>query len=85
MLNIRDPKAHALAREVAQATGETMTEAVIHALEERLERLRTHDRVSRRERAERLMARGRTFASLPVLDPRSPDEILGYDEAGLLR
>lgn len=85
MLNIRDPEAHALAREVAQATGETMTEAVRKALEERLERLRRRDRASRRERAARLMARGRAFASLPVLDSRSPDEILGYDEVGLPR
>jgi antitoxin VapB len=29
------------------------------------------------------MAIGRHFSSLPVLDPRSPDEILGYDENGL--
>lgn len=85
VLNIRDPRAHALAREVAQATGETMTEAVRKALEERLERLRTRERVSRRERAARLMARGKTFASLPVLDRRSLDEILGYDEVGLPR
>lgn len=85
MLNIRDPKVHALAREVAQTTGETMTEAVKKALEERLERLRSRDQASRRQRAARLMARGKAFASLPVLDPRSPDEILGYDEVGLPR
>jgi len=85
VLNIRDPKAHALARKVAQATGETMTEAVRKALEERLERLRRRDQASRRQRAARLMARGKAFASLPVLDPRSPDEILGYDEVGLPR
>lgn len=85
MLNIRDPKAHALAREVAQATGETMTEAVRKALEERLERLRRREHASRRERAARLMARGRAFASLSVLDSRTSDEILGYDEVGLPR
>ncbi|WP_448188181.1 type II toxin-antitoxin system VapB family antitoxin [Azospirillum sp. sgz301742] len=32
---------------------------------------------------ERLIEIGKHCASLPVLDPRSPDEILGYDENGL--
>jgi len=38
MLNIKNPKAHELAVEVASRTGESLTDAVIHALEERLER-----------------------------------------------
>jgi antitoxin VapB len=84
-LNIRDPEAQHLARALAVATGETMTQAVIKALRERLERLRSGQVVSRRERAARLMAHGKRFAALPVLDPRSPDELLGYDEAGLPR
>ena len=33
--------------------------------------------------AERLMAIGRDVAAMPVLDSRSADEILGYDENGL--
>ena len=84
-LNIRDPRAHELARAVAQAAGETMTEAVITALAERLERLRTERTSCREQRAARLLAHGRAFAALPVLDPRPPDEILGYDEVGLPR
>lgn len=84
-LNIRDRQAHELARELAQATGETMTGAVITALKERLERLRGRREVDRTERAARLMAHGKAFANLPVLDRRSPDEIVGYDEVGLPR
>jgi antitoxin VapB len=84
-LNIRDPEAQQLARALAVATGETMTQAVIKALRERLERLRSGQVISRRERAARLMAHGERFAALPVLDPRSPDELLGYDEVGLPR
>jgi antitoxin VapB len=84
-LNIRDPKAQRLARALADATGETMTRAVIRALEERLERMRLAQEQSRAERATRLMAHGRRFAALPVLDSRSPDEIIGYDEVGLPR
>ena len=84
-LNIRDLEAQRLARELADATGETMTGAVITALRERLERLRVRQKVGRSERAGRLMEHGKRFSALPVLDPRSPDEIIGYDEAGLPR
>jgi antitoxin VapB len=84
-LNIRDPKAQRLARALSNATGETMTRAVIKALEERLERLRVRREQSRGERAARLMAHGQRFAALPILDHRSPDEIIGYDEVGLPR
>jgi antitoxin VapB len=84
-LNIRDPGAQRLASELAKATGETMTKAVIKALQERLERLRVGQKVSRTEESARLMEHGKRFAALPVLDPRSPDDIIGYDEVGLPR
>ncbi|MBI3682064.1 MAG: type II toxin-antitoxin system VapB family antitoxin [Acidobacteria bacterium] len=42
-LNVKDPEAHRLAQAIAQATGETMTRAVIGALQERLERLQRRD------------------------------------------
>lgn len=38
-LNIKNPEAHALAARLAQKTGETLTEAVMTALRERLARL----------------------------------------------
>ena len=65
--------------------GETMTEAVVTALAEHLERLRAEQASCRRERAARLLAHGRAFAALPVIDPRPIDEILAYDEIGLPR
>lgn len=43
MLNIKDPRAHKLAVEVAARHGESLTEAVIHALEERLDRAPSAD------------------------------------------
>jgi hypothetical protein len=82
-LSIRDPRAHELARELAQTAGKTMTETVIRALEERLKRVRGRQEASRKQRAARLMAHGRAFAALPVLDPRS--EQIRYDEVGLPR
>jgi hypothetical protein len=54
-------------------------------LAERLERLRAERASCQKQRADRLLAHGRAFAALPVLDPRPVDEILGYDEVGLPR
>lgn len=80
-LNIRNPEAERLAREVSELTGETKTAAVTAALRDRLERLR-RERVDRRL-ADELDEIARHCARLPVLDARSADQILGYDERGL--
>lgn len=40
-LNLKNPEAHRLARELADVTGETLTAAVTEALRERLARERT--------------------------------------------
>jgi len=77
-LNIRNPEAEKLAAAVAAMTGETKTQAVTEALRDRLETLKR--RKSRRSVADRLDEIGKHCAALPVLDTRSPDEILGYDE-----
>lgn len=39
-LNIKNPEAYRLVRELADATGESMTQAVTEAVRQRLERLR---------------------------------------------
>ena len=39
MLNIKNPRAHKLASQLAAVTGESLTDAVIVSLEERLERI----------------------------------------------
>jgi antitoxin VapB len=83
-LSIKDPDADRLARALAQRTGETLTEAVIKALRERLEReLRKEQSIE--SLVEDVMEIGRHCASLPLLDQRRPDEILGYDKNGLPR
>jgi antitoxin VapB len=43
---------------------------------------RTPRSTAKRELLERIAAH---CAALPVLDPRAPDQILGYDEHGLPR
>ena len=80
-LNIRNRRTEELAEALARLTGETKTEAVTRALDDRLERVR-------RERSGRSLAGelddiALHCASLPVLDEREPEEILGYDENGL--
>ncbi|MEM7481338.1 MAG: type II toxin-antitoxin system VapB family antitoxin [Acidobacteriota bacterium] len=80
-LNIRNREVERLASAVAALTGETKTEAVRRALEDRLERLR-HER-SGRPLVEELDALARECSRLPVLDDRPADEILGYDDRGL--
>jgi antitoxin VapB len=81
-LSIKDPEADRLAREVAKATGETLTMAVVQALRERLARVR---RPRGPRLSEELLKIGRRCARLPVQDTRSTDEIVGYDEHGLPR
>ena len=82
-LNIKDPAIHALARELAQATGESLTHAVRVALQERLRRVRAQQVTPLRSLAETLDDIALHCAALPDLDTRSPDEILGYDAHGL--
>jgi antitoxin VapB len=82
-LNIRAPEAHRLAKRLAEQTGETITEVVVTALQERLERIDKARSAERGAMIEDVLAMASAFRRLPVVDPRSPDEILGYDENGL--
>jgi antitoxin VapB len=79
-LNIKNEETHRRAKKLARLAGETMSEAVDRAIVERLDRLRRTR--NRGALTERLLKIGDTCARLPLLDSRSPDEIL-YDERGL--
>jgi antitoxin VapB len=81
-LSIKSDEADQLARELAAETGETLTEAVVIALRERLDREHARHAASIRARLARLAA---DVAALPVADSRAPEEIIGYDDAGLPR
>lgn len=80
-LSIKNPRTEELARELAAQTGESITEAVTTAVQDRLKALR-HPRETElsRQRVERLL---RELDALPELDRRTPAEILDYDEHGL--
>ena len=82
-LNLRNPETERLATELARQTGETKTEAVTKALRDRLERVRRER--SKRSLVDELEEIAEHCARLPILDPRTADEILGYDENGLAR
>ncbi len=79
-LSIRNSQAEQLAREVAAISGENLTQAIIHALEERLERLK--GRRSTTSTAQEIMAISQRCSSLPDLDRCSPEEILTYNQSG---
>lgn len=80
-LNIKSPETDRLARHLAEATGETLTETVTVALQERLERVLGRRRTrGLRDDIRRIQER---IAALPRRDERTDEEILGYNEAGL--
>ncbi len=81
-LSIKSDEADQLARELAAETGETLTEAIVIALRERLDREHARHAASMRARLARLAA---DVADLPVTDSRAPEDIIGYDDAGLPR
>ncbi|ACV76489.1 type II toxin-antitoxin system VapB family antitoxin [Nakamurella multipartita] len=83
VLNIKDPETDRLARELAAEAGESLTVATRRAIEERLSRLRARKRANDPDLGlDEFIRRGRERA---VLDERSPDDIIGYDEHGLPR
>ena len=80
-LSIRNPKAEKLARDLAAESGENITQAITHALEERLERIR--GRSIAIDLAEEIMKISKRCSEIPDRDQRSPDEILGYGPTGV--
>lgn len=82
-LNIKSPEAHELARELADVTGETLTEAVTVAIRERLARVNsTEERI--RARSDAILAMGREIARRMTSDMLAIDHgDLLYDELGL--
>jgi antitoxin VapB len=82
-LSIKDPETERLARNLAQLTGESITAATKRAIEERLRRVGGRSR--RAALLEEMAEIRRRWSEMPVLDDRTPEEILGYDEHGLPR
>lgn len=84
-LFIKNPNVEKSARRLARLTGESLTEATLHAIEEKLARIepRHPARHPSTQLEKDLLRIAHQCASLPDLDTRSADEILGYDAQGL--
>jgi len=80
-ISIRNPEAVDLAREMAEEQGVTITQIVTEALKEK----RRKEIVGFAQSAfvREIMEISERCSMLKVLDSRSEDEILGYDETGL--
>ena len=85
-LNIKNAEAEQLARQLAAATGESVTSAVSTALRERLDRIRQQGELTAARRRARIESVLKDSASRWVEPYRSADhgELL-YDESGLPR
>lgn len=87
-LNIKNAEVERLAAEVARLAGETKTEAIRRALDERRRRLRHKSAEQRRERVLRLLEQ-KVWPTLPDgergrrLTRAEEDEILGYGPGGV--
>jgi antitoxin VapB len=79
-LNIKNPEAHLLAKELAKVTGESMTQAVTESLRERLHRLRKKN--NKKPSIEELMEFGRRCRS-SLKGPVPDRAALLYDEEGM--
>jgi antitoxin VapB len=78
-LYIKNPAAHNLAEKVSKRMGVTLTEAVIFSLQGQL------SSQARPIDLKKIEAIQKKIAAMPILDSRTNDEILGYDEFGISR
>jgi len=78
---IRDEEADRMIRQLAERTGETITNAVKGAVSEKLARTPLSDEeiAQRRAKIEAILAR---LDAMPTVDHRSADEIIGYNDKG---
>lgn len=81
-LNIKNPEVHAAAAKLAKLQGTTLTAAVLAALKAELDRCQR--KITVEEEIRRMELAAKRLSSLPRLDSRSDDEILGYGSEGYL-
>lgn len=84
-MNIKNSQVHKMARELANLRECSLTEAVKFALEKALIEAKTQNAHLNADQLEqRLTEIALHCSQLPDQDQRSVEEILGYDEMGLL-
>lgn len=72
-----------MAAEASRVPVETTINAALDALEAKLATQTTRRKPTREDKLDAIDKAVAAIKALPVLDPRTPDEILGYDEFGL--
>ena len=81
-LSIKSPEVERKVRKLAAVTGKSITTVVSLAVDEQLKR-----EERKRRNIDAVLAEVQAIidhcSSLPILDTRSEDEILGYDENGI--
>ena len=82
-LNIKNDEAHEYAKKLATLTGKSITEVVTEALQKEMDRQEEKHNARGNRLVDDLDAIALRCASSPVMDERTPDEILGYDDRGL--
>lgn len=88
-LNIKSRETERVVRELAKRTGLTITEAIHQAAAEKLRAIDV-DREARlarmtpaqREKLRKIEEISKRAAKISLLDKRTPEEIIGYDEEG---
>ena len=88
-LNIKDRETEEVVRQLAKRTGRSITETVKQAAAAELQRMDADlaERIAKLTpeqlaKLRRIEAICKEAAALPVLDTRTDDEILGYNERG---
>jgi len=81
-IHIQDPETDRLARELSSITGLSITQAVNMALQDKLESVARAPHRSQEEYIAGIEAIVRELNKLPILDTRTPEEIIGYNEHG---
>ena len=81
--SLKDPETDRLARELARRTGESLTVAVRHALRDKLVEPRALELDTIEAKIADVMQIVARHQTPPLLDHRSDDEILGWDDNGL--
>ena len=80
-ISIKNDEADLLARELAELTGESLTQAILNALRERLERQRIL--AARNNFYSEIQRIQEDYRSSPRMDERTAEEILGFGEDGM--
>jgi antitoxin VapB len=82
-LSIDNPEVEQQVRRMAALTGESVTDVVRAAVEERMARVRTHQQLEPKPTPEEMLDVIRSFNLKPVNENLTDDEILGYGSNGV--